>query len=335
MTYSITLMAGDGVGPEISEAALAVIDATGVSIDWQEVPVGQRGIEEAGMPLPPAVFKSLAKTKCALKGPIATPIGTGFTSANVTLRKQLGLFANLRPARTLPGVKTRFGDVDLVTVRENTESLYSGVEHTVAPGVVESLKIITWEACARIAKFAFEFAERNGRRKITAVHKANIMKLSDGLFLEACRKTAKRHSTIEYDEVIVDALCMKLVIDPQQFDILLCENLYGDIVSDLCGGLVGGLGVVPGANIGKKSAIFEPVHGSAPDIAGKGIANPTAMILAAAMLLSHLGEQTAAERIQNAIIKTIGNKRTATPDVGGRGTTQSYTKAVVRALTGS
>jgi len=332
MTYRITLMPGDGVGPEITAATLAVIEAAGLSIDWEEVPVGERGIEQAGMPLPPEVFKSLAKTKCGLKGPIATPIGTGFASANVTLRKQLGLFANLRPARTLPGVKTRFGDVDLVTVRENTESLYSGVEHQVAPGVVESLKIITWDACTRIAKFAFTFAQANGRRKITAVHKANIMKLSDGLFLEACRRVAKKHPQIEYDEVIVDALCMKLVIDPQQFDILLCENLYGDIVSDLCGGLVGGLGLVPGANIGKRIAIFEPVHGSAPDIAGKGVVNPTAMILAATMLLHHLGEHTVADRIQDAVVKALKNKRVATSDVGGKGNTRSYTKAVVQAL---
>jgi isocitrate dehydrogenase (NAD+) len=332
MAHSITLMPGDGVGPEITEATLAVIEATGLEIDWQEVQVGERAIKELGMPLPPGVFKSLAKTKCALKGPITTPIGGGFTSANVTLRKQFGLFANLRPARSLPGVKTRFGDVDLVVVRENTESLYSGVEHRVAPGVIESLKIITWEACSRIAKFAFEFAERNGRKKVTAVHKANIMKLSDGLFLEACQRVAKRHPQIEYDEVIVDALCMKLVIDPHQFDILLCENLYGDIISDLCGGLVGGLGLVPGANLGKKTAIFEPVHGSAPDIAGKGIANPTAMILAASMMLRHLGDQAAGDRVEHAVIKALSNKRAATPDVGGRGTTQSFTKAVLKAL---
>jgi len=332
MAYQVTLMPGDGVGPEIMEATRAVLEATRLSIDWQEVPVGERAIHESGMPLPPAVFKSLAKTRCALKGPIATPIAGGFTSANVTLRKQLGLYANLRPARSLPGVKTRFGDVDLVVVRENTESLYSGVEHKVAPGVIESLKIITWEACSRIAKFAFDFAEKNERKKVTAVHKANIMKLSDGLFLEACQRIAKRHPNIQYDEVIVDAVCMKLVINPQQFDILLCENLYGDIISDLCGGLVGGLGLVPGANLGRKSAIFEPVHGSAPDIAGKGIANPTAMMLAAAMMLRHLGEQSAGDRIEAAVIKALQSKKASTPDVGGSGTTQSFTRAVLRAL---
>lgn len=325
-------MPGDGVGPEITEAMLAVIEAAGLRIDWREVPVGETAIAESGMPLPPEVFKSLAKTRCGLKGPIATPIGKGFTSANVTLRKQLGLYANLRPSRSLPGVKTRFGDLDLVVVRENTESLYSGVEHKVAPGVIESLKIITWDACSRIAKFAFDFAERHGRKKVTAVHKANIMKLSDGLFLEACQRVAKKHPNIVYEEAIVDAVCMKLVINPQQFDILLCENLYGDIISDLCGGLVGGLGLVPGANLGKRAAIFEPVHGSAPDIAGKGIANPTAMILAAVMMLRHLGEQAAGDRVENAVIKALQNKKAATPDIGGRGTTESFTKALIKAL---
>ena len=332
MAHRITLMPGDGIGAEVTRSAVSVIEASGAKVIWDEVEVGAAAVKKYGTPLPSQVFTSLAKTKVGLKGPIETPIAKGFPSANVALRKELNLYANLRPVKTLPGVKSRYDSVDLVVVRENTESLYSGVEHTVAPGVVESVKIITWEACTRISKFAFDYAERMKRKRITAVHKANIMKLSDGLFLEAARKIAKRHPKIRYDEVIVDALCMKLVVNPNQFDILLCENLYGDIVSDLCSGFIGGLGMAPGANIGARGAVFEPVHGSAPDIAGKGIANPAAMILAAEMMLHHLGEKKPAERIHRALLKTLKNKKVLTPDLGGKGNTATFTSAVLAAL---
>jgi isocitrate dehydrogenase (NAD+) len=309
-----------------------VVEASGAKIQWDEIEVGAPAVKKHGTPLPVDVFTSLAKTKVGLKGPIETPIAKGFPSANVALRKELNLYANLRPVKTLPGVKSRYENVDLVVVRENTESLYAGVEHTVAPGVVESVKIITWVACRRIAKFAFEYAERMARKRITAVHKANIMKLSDGLFLEASRKIAKRHPKIRYDEVIVDALCMKLVVNPNQFDILLCENLYGDIVSDLCSGFVGGLGMAPGANIGSRGAVFEPVHGSAPDIAGKGVANPAAMIMAAELMLNYLGEKKAAIKIHKALLKVLKNKKVLTPDLGGRGSTETFTNSVLQAL---
>jgi isocitrate dehydrogenase (NAD+) len=332
MAHRVTLMTGDGIGPEVTEAAVKVVAASGAMIAWDPVEVGSLAVKKHGTPLPAEVFTSLGKTKVGLKGPIETPIAKGFPSANVALRKELNLYANLRPVKSLPGVKSRYDNVDLVVVRENTESLYAGVEHTVAPGVVESVKIITWEACTRIAKFAFDYAERMKRNRITAVHKANIMKLSDGLFLEASRKVAKRYPHVRYDEVIVDALCMKLVINPNQFDILLCENLYGDIVSDLCSGFVGGLGMAPGANIGSRGAVFEPVHGSAPDIAGKGIANPAAMILAAELMLHHLGEVRAAKKIHRALLKILKHKRLLTPDLGGRGTTESFTAAIVDAL---
>jgi isocitrate dehydrogenase (NAD+) len=330
--HRVTLMPGDGIGPEVIRAAVKVVDAAGAKILWDEVEVGALAVKRQGTPLPANVFTSLARTKVGLKGPIETPIAKGFPSANVALRKELNLYANLRPIKTLPGVKSRYDNVDLVVVRENTESLYAGVEHTVAPGVVESVKIITWEACTRIAKFAFDYAERMGRKRITAVHKANIMKLSDGLFLEASRKIALRHPKIHYDEVIVDALCMKLVVNPNQFDILLCENLYGDIVSDLCSGFVGGLGMAPGANIGSRGAVFEPVHGSAPDIAGKGIANPAAMLMAAELMLYHLGEKNPAEKIHHALLRALRNRKVLTPDLGGKGNTETFTNAVLKAL---
>jgi isocitrate dehydrogenase (NAD+) len=309
-----------------------VVEASGAKILWDKVEVGSSAVKRHGTPLPAEVFTSLTKTRVGLKGPIETPIAKGFPSANVALRKELNLYANLRPVKSLPGVKSRYDNVDLVVVRENTESLYAGVEHTVAPGVVESVKIITWEACTRIAKFAFEYAERMRRTRITAVHKANIMKLSDGLFLQASRKIAKRYPKIRYDEVIVDALCMKLVVNPNQFDILLCENLYGDIVSDLCSGFVGGLGMAPGANIGARGAVFEPVHGSAPDIAGKGIANPAAMILAAELMLHHLDETKAARKIRGALLTVLSHKKALTPDLGGKGTTETFTAAILRAI---
>ena len=332
MVHRVTLMAGDGIGPEVTQAAVRVVEASGAKILWDRVEVGSSAVKRHGNPLPAAVFTSLAKTRVGLKGPIETPIAKGFPSANVALRKELNLYANLRPVKSLPGVKSRYDNVDLVVVRENTESLYAGVEHTVAPGVVESVKIITWEACTRIAKFAFEYAERTRRKKITAVHKANIMKLSDGLFLQASRKIAKRYPGIHYDEVIVDALCMKLVVNPNQFDILLCENLYGDIVSDLCSGFIGGLGMAPGANIGARGAVFEPVHGSAPDIAGKGIANPAAMILAAELMLHHLDEARAARKIHGALLSVLNRKKALTPDLGGKGTTETFTAAILRAI---
>ncbi|HWP59389.1 MAG TPA: isocitrate/isopropylmalate dehydrogenase family protein [Candidatus Acidoferrales bacterium] len=332
MAHRVTLMAGDGIGPEVTAAAVEVVEASGAKIVWDEVEVGASAVKKYGTPLPANVFTSLGKTKVGLKGPIETPIARGFPSANVALRKELNLYANLRPVKSLPGVKSRYENVDLVVVRENTESLYAGVEHTVAPGVVESVKIITWEACTRIAKFAFDYAARMGRKRVTAVHKANIMKLSDGLFLEAARKVAKRYPKIRYDEVIVDALCMKLVVNPNQFDLLLCENLYGDIVSDLCSGFVGGLGMAPGANIGLRGAVFEPVHGSAPDIAGKGIANPAAMILAAELMLQHLGERKAAAKIHRALLAALRTKKALTPDLGGKGTTRSFTDAILAHL---
>ena len=332
MVHRVTLMPGDGIGPEVTQAAVRVVEASGARILWDKVEVGSSAVKRHGTPLPAEVFTSLAKTRVGLKGPIETPIAKGFPSANVALRKELNLYANLRPVKSLPGVKSRYDNVDLVVVRENTESLYAGVEHTVAPGVVESVKIITWEACTRIAKFAFEYAERMRRTRITAVHKANIMKLSDGLFLQASRKIAKRYPRIRYDEVIVDALCMKLVVNPNQFDILLCENLYGDIVSDLCSGFVGGLGMAPGANIGARGAVFEPVHGSAPDIAGKGIANPAAMILAAELMLHHLDETRAARKIRGALLTVLSHKKVLTPDLGGKGTTETFTAAILRAI---
>ena len=332
MVHRVTLMPGDGIGPEVTQAAVRVVEASGAKILWDKVEVGSSAVKRHGTPLPAEVFTSLAKTRVGLKGPIETPIAKGFPSANVALRKELNLYANLRPVKSLPGVKSRYDNVDLVVVRENTESLYAGVEHTVAPGVVESVKIITWEACRRIAKFAFEYAERMRRTRITAVHKANIMKLSDGLFLQASRKIAKRYPRIRYDEVIVDALCMKLVVNPNQFDILLCENLYGDIISDLCSGFVGGLGMALGANIGARGAVFEPVHGSAPDIAGRGIANPAAMILAAELMLHHLDEARAARKIRRALLAVLNHKKVLTPDLGGKGTTETFTAAILTAI---
>src|SRR6266480_4679377 len=297
MPHKITLMPGDGIGPEVSAAVLRIIEATGVRIDWERFIVGGHAQDLAGSSLPDEVIESVRRNKVALKGPVATPIGSGFESVNVRLRKILDLYANLRPVRNLPGVESRFGDIDLIIVRENTEGLYSGLEHEVVPGVVESLKIMTEKACTRIAKFAFEYARKNNRKKIHAIHKANIMKLSDGLFLRCSRAVAKDYPEITYGEHIVDNTCMQLVMNPYQYDILLMENLYGDIISDLCAGLVGGLGLVPGANLGHECAIFEAVHGSAPDIAGKGLANPTAVMQSAVLMLRHIGESNAADRM--------------------------------------
>jgi isocitrate dehydrogenase (NAD+) len=328
----VTLIPGDGIGPEITAATLKILAAAGAQIDWEErMPRPAMSERKDDAAIDPAV-ESIRRTRVALKGPLTTPIGTGHRSMNVALRKELDLYANLRPVKRLPGIKTPFENVDIVVVRENTEGLYSGLEHTVVPGVVESLKIITEKASTRIARFAFEYARRFGRKKIKAVHKANIMKLSDGLLLDCSRKVAQDYPDIDYSEVIIDNCCMQLVMRPQQFDMLLLENLYGDIVSDLCAGLVGGLGVVPGANHGVDSAIFEAVHGSAPDIAGKGIANPTAMTLSATLMLRHLSQDAAADRVENAIHAIYREGRRLTRDLGGTASTEEFVRAVIDAM---
>lgn len=332
MKHRITLIPGDGIGPEVSSAALRVVEAAGVEIEWEGFDVGNHAQESLGSSLPDEVIESVRRNGIALKGPVATEIGRGFTSVNVRLRKALDLYANLRPVRKLPGVDTPFGNVDLVVVRENTEDLYAGIEHEVVPGVIESLKIITEKGSTRIAAFAFNYARTSGRKKVTAIHKANIMKKSDGLFLECFRRVAADYPDIEHDEMIVDTTCMKLVMDPCQFDVLVMENLYGDIISDLAAGLVGGLGVVPGANLGKEVAIFEAVHGTAPDIAGKNLANPTAILLSAVMMLRHLGEDRAASRIENALNSILGARQRTTSDLGGTASTTEFTDAVIASL---
>jgi len=326
---TVTLLPGDGIGPEITASVTSILDAAGANLAWERHDAGEESIKLAGMPLPPATLASIQRTRVCLKGPIGTPIGKGFKSVNVTLRQTLDLYANLRPVKNVPGVPARYGDLDLIVVRENTESLYSGIEHVVVPGVVESIKIITEKASSRIARFAFEFARAHGRRKVTIVHKANIMKLSDGLFLDSCRNIAAGYPDIEVNDVIVDAACMKLVMNPAQFDILLLDNLYGDIVSDLASGLVGGLGVTPGANLGETCAVFESVHGSAPDIAGKGIANPTALLLSAVMMLRHLKDEASAARVEKALFAALEEGTARTRDVGGTATTDTFTRSVV------
>src|SRR5205085_3587031 len=295
--HKITLLPGDGIGPEVTASVVSIIECAGVDVEWEKYFVGAEAISRLGDPLPPEVLESILRNKVALKGPVTTPIGTGFSSINVRLRKALDLYSNLRPVRSMPNVITRYEDVDLVVVRENTESLYAGLEHEVVPGVVESLKIITERASTRIARFAFEYAKKMGRRRITGIHKANIMKMSDGLFIRCARNVAAEYPDIAYDEQIVDAVCMNLVMKPEKFDMLLLTNLYGDIVSDLCAGLVGGLGTVGAANLGADIGVFEAVHGSAPDIAGKNLANPTALLRSALLMLHHLGEPEAAARI--------------------------------------
>ena len=333
MPYPVTLIPGDGIGPEVADATVRAVDATGVAIDWKRVELTASIIEKSGQSLPNHVIESLDATRVGLKGPVATPVAGGFQSVNVALRKKMDLYANVRPVRTLPGVKTRYMDVtiDMVIFRENTEDVYSGLEHEVITDVVESLKIITRRASIRIAEAAFNYAV-NGRKRVTAVHKANIMKLSDGLFLRCCREVASRHPQIEYKELIVDNAAMQLVMRPETFDILLLPNLYGDIVSDLAAGLVGGLGIVPGANMGEKHAVFEAVHGSAPDIAGRGIANPSALMLSAVMMLRHLGEVDASTRLQTAIENVYREAKTLTSDVGGKASTSEFTDAVCAAL---
>jgi len=330
--YNVTLIPGDGIGPEISEAVRQILDAAGVSIHWEEYEAGQTALVKYGNVLPGELLDSILRNKVALKGPLMTPIGEGFASINVTLRKTLNLYANTRPVRNIPGVKARYSGVDLIVVRENTEDLYSGIEHVVVPGVVESLKIITEVASTRIARYAFELSRKQGRKKITAVHKANIMKLSDGLFLDSIRKVRREYPEIEYTEMIVDNAAMQLVLNPHQFDVVLTQNLYGDIISDLAAGLIGGLGLAPSGNIGEQAALFEAVHGIAPDIAGKNIANPTALLLSSLLMLQHLGESKAADRIFNALVVVFAEKKVYTPDLGGTATTQSFTQAIIHEL---
>src|SRR3954467_15290438 len=332
MKHTITLIPGDGIGPEVSSAVVRIIEATGIDIEWETHYAGAQAYAKFGTTLPEELLESIRRNKVALKGPITTPVGKGFTSVNVGLRKILDLYANLRPVRALPNVPSRYPELDLVVVRENTEDLYSGIEHVVVPGVVESIKIITEKASTRIARFAFEYARREGRQKVTAVHKANIMKLSDGLFLECFRKVSEGFPEIEADDKIVDNACMQLVMRPEQFDIMLLENLYGDIVSDLCAGLIGGLGLVPGANIGELGAVFEAVHGSAPDIAGQGIANPTALLQSSILMLRYLDERDAADRVERALLKVYTDGQVRTRDVGGTSHTDEFATAIISAM---
>jgi len=329
MKHRITLIPGDGIGPEVAAAVVRIIAASGVEIEWEEHIAGQQALDKFGKTLPDELIESIQRNKVGLKGPITTPVGKGFTSVNVGLRKTLDLYANLRPVRALPNVPCRNPGLDLVVVRENTESLYSGLEHEVVTGVVESLKIITEKASTRIARFAFTYARSEQRKKITAVHKANIMKLSDGLFLRCFEEVGKLYPEIERQSMIVDNTSMQLVMRPEQFDILLCENLYGDIVSDLCAGLIGGLGLVPGANIGEKGAVFEAVHGSAPDIAGKGIANPTALLQSAILMLHHIDERQAADNIERAMLAVFAEGQVRTVDIGGSSSTDEFAEAII------
>ena len=332
MTHTITLIPGDGIGPEVTAAVLRILKASGVSIDWEPHDAGVTAVERTGQTLPVALIESIRRNKVALKGPVTTPIAEGFTSVNVGLRKALDLYANLRPVWNLPAIDARFQGVDLVIVRENTEDLYAGLEHEVVPGVVESLKIITERASTRIAHFAFRHAQRHKRKRVTAIHKANIMKLGDGLFLECTRRVAREYSGITYDERIVDAACMQLVMFPERFDVLLLPNLYGDIVSDLCAGLVGGLGVVGAANLGTEIGVFEAVHGSAPDIAGKNAANPTALLLSAVLMLRHIDENDAADRIMKALGGVLTAGKVRTRDLGGAASTTEFADTVAAAL---
>ena len=332
MAHTITLIPGDGIGPEVTQAVVKILKAAGVDIDWDRHDAGVIAFKRFGQSLPADLLDSIRRNKVALKGPVTTPIAEGFTSVNVGLRKGLDLYANLRPVSNLAGVQSRFSNVDLIIVRENTEDLYSGLEHEVVPGVVESLKIITARASTRIAHFAFTHARAKGRKRVTSIHKANIMKLGDGLFLESTRAVAREYTDITYDERIVDAACMQLVMHPEKFDVLLLPNLYGDIVSDLSAGLVGGLGVVPGANHGEACAVFEAVHGSAPDIADKNLANPTALLLSALMMLEHLGERQRAERIRTALTQVLTEGRVRTHDLGGQSTTTAFTDEICRVV---
>ena len=330
MGHTITLIPGDGIGPEVADATKRVLAAAGVRIDWETHDAGAAVAEKRGTTLPNEVLDSVRKNKVALKGPIGTPIGKGFRSVNVTLRQALDLYANVRPVRSLPGVEPRFEGTDIVIVRENTEDLYAGLELMIMPGIAQSIKLITEKSCLRICEYAFLYAERMGRKRVTAVHKANIMKLSDGMFLEVFRKVALAHPKIEPAEMIVDATAMNMVRNANRLDTIVTENLYGDILSDLAAGLVGGLGIVPGANIGTDAAVFEAVHGTAPDIAGKGIANPTALIQSAVMMMHHIGESAAGERIENALIALYKSGEHRTGDLGGSATTDQFTAALCK-----
>jgi isocitrate dehydrogenase (NAD+) len=332
MRHKVTLIPGEGIGPEVAAATRRILEANGVQIDWEELEARTDKATEAGQGVNQSAIDSVRRNRVALKGPTSTAIAGGAPSVNVALRKTLELYANLRPVKNLPGVKSRFENVDIVLVRENTEDLYSGLEHEVVPGVVESLKIITERASTRIARFAFEYAKRSGRKKIHAIHKANIMKLSDGLFLKSIRAVALQYPDTEYKEMIVDNACMQMVLDPGQFDMLLLPNLYGDVMSDLAAGLVGGLGVVPSGNIGDESAMFEAVHGTAPDIAGKGLANPTALLMSSIMMLDHLGERPAARRIEAALERVYREGKHITRDLGGKAGTNEFADAVISAL---
>jgi isocitrate dehydrogenase (NAD+) len=332
MTHKITLIPGDGIGPEVTESVVRILKVAGVKIDWERIDAGVTAFEKYHTSLPADLLDSVHRNKVALKGPVTTPIAEGFTSVNVGLRKALDLYANLRPITNIPGVKSRFTNVDLVIVRENTEDLYSGLEHEIVPGIVESLKIITERASTRIGRFAFEHARALGRKRVTAIHKANIMKLGDGLFLDSVRAVARDYTDIRYDERIVDAVCMQLVMHPERFDMLVLPNLYGDIVSDLCAGLIGGLGFAPGANIGVDAAVFEAVHGTAPDIAGQDLANPTALLLSALMMLEHIGERDAAVRIRGALYRVFEEGQVLTRDMGGAATTSELTDAICRSI---
>lgn len=335
MKHTICLIPGDGIGPEVSRAAREVIDATGLQIDWVELPAGAAAVDEHGDVLPARTIEALESIRLGLKGPVTTPVGMGFSSVNVQLRKRFKLYAAVRPVRSLPGIRTRYEDVELVVIRENTEGLYSGIENEIVPGVMQSLKIATRAACLRIARFAMQYAKERGRRRVTVFHKANIMKLTDGLFLRCAREMYEQYGEgLEYNELIIDNGCMQIVSDPSRFDILLMENLYGDLLSDLCAGLVGGLGVVPGSNIGDDCAVFEAVHGSAPDIAGQGIANPLALIMSGVMMLNHIGETAAAEKIKTAYNAVLAerNPEELTRDIGGRAGTMDFSNALIRRM---
>lgn len=329
--YKITLIPGDGIGPEVTEAMVKVVEASGINIEWERVEVGEKVIEEYNTPIPNYVIDTIKKNKIAIKGPITTPIGKGFKSVNVTLRQNLDLYVNLRPIKSFTGIKSKYEDVDLVIVRENTEDLYAGIEHKIGDYGAESIKLITKPACERIINFAFNYAKENNRNKVTGIHKANIMKLSDGLFLNTFKDISKNFN-IESDDLIVDAAAMNLVLNPEKYDVMVMPNLYGDILSDLCSGLVGGLGMIPGANIGKEYAIFEAVHGSAPQIAGKNIANPTALIQSAVMMLKYLGEYEYANKIERALEKVFMNGEKLTTDLGGNSTTQEFTEEIIKYL---
>ena len=332
MTHKITLIPGDGIGPEVTKATVRILEATGLKFEWESFQAGAEAYEKYHEYMPKELLDSIDHTRVALKGPVTTPVGGGFASINVALRKKFELYANFRPIRNLPHIPTRYPDVDLIILRENTEGLYSGIEHEVVPGVVESLKIITEKASTRIARFAFEYARKNSRKKITAIHKANIMKMSDGLFIRCSRNVSKDYPEITYGEHIVDNTCMQLVMNPYQYDVLLLENLYGDIISDLCAAFVGGLGFVPGANIGDQHAIFEAVHGSAPDIAGKDLANPTAVLRSGLLMLRHIGEYDAALKIRNALEKVYRDRNKLTHDVGGKAGTSEFADHVIAAM---